>query len=109
MVLLRRGAIPLRLTELSLLPCQPMQTGVGSLNLAQVVGSLAAGALVLGGFWGLFWLKRRRREARNERPPQREKVLRPAGYSAICRAFRWQGTGIPMVLRPEGGGAGGEE
>jgi len=27
-----------------------MQTGVGGLNLAQVVGSLVAGALVLGKF-----------------------------------------------------------
>ena len=62
-----------------------MQTGVGSLNLAQVVGSLVACTLVLGGFWGLFWLKKRRREERKERPPQREKLLRPAGYSAMCR------------------------
>jgi hypothetical protein len=53
--------------------------------LAQVVGSLVACALVLGTFWGLFWLKRRRREERKERPPQREKLLRPAGYSAMCR------------------------
>jgi len=42
--------------------CEPMQTGVGGLNLAQVVGSLVAGAIVLGTFWGLFWLKKRRRE-----------------------------------------------
>ena len=55
------------------------------MNLAQVVGSLVACALVLGTFWGLFWLKRRRREERKERPPQREKLLRPAGYSAMCR------------------------
>jgi uncharacterized iron-regulated membrane protein len=56
-----------------------MQTAVGGLNLAQMVGSLVACALVLGSFWGLFWLKKRRREARNEGPPQREKLLRPAG------------------------------
>jgi uncharacterized protein YneF (UPF0154 family) len=62
-----------------------MQTGIGGLNLAQVVGSLVACALVLGTFWGLFWLKRRRREERKERPPQREKLLRPAGYSAMRR------------------------
>lgn len=62
-----------------------MQTGVGGFNLAQVVGSVVAWALVLGGFWGLFWLKKRRREERKERPPQREKLLRPAGYSAMCR------------------------
>jgi hypothetical protein len=62
-----------------------MQTGIGGLNLAQVVGSLVACALVLGGFYGLFSLKKRRREQRKERPPQREKLLRPAGYSAMCR------------------------
>ena len=55
------------------------------MNWAQVVGSLVAEALVLGTFWGLFWLKKRRREERKERPPQREKLLRPAGYSAMCR------------------------
>jgi uncharacterized protein YneF (UPF0154 family) len=44
-----------------------------------VVGSLGAYALVVGSFWGLFWLKKRRREERKERPPQREKLLRPAG------------------------------
>lgn len=55
------------------------------MNLAQVVGLLVAFALVLGSFWGLFWLKRRRRGERKERPPQREKLLRPAGYSAMCR------------------------
>jgi hypothetical protein len=53
--------------------------------LAQVVGALVACALVLGSFWGLFRLKRRWREERKERPPQREKLLRPAGYSAMCR------------------------
>ena len=62
-----------------------MQTGIGGLNLAQVVGSLVACALVLGGFYGLFSLKKRRREQRKERPPQRDKLLRPAGYSATCR------------------------
>ena len=62
-----------------------MQTGVGGLNLPQVIGSLVACALVLGVFWGLIWLKRRRREERKERPPQREKLLRPAGYSAMRR------------------------
>ena len=41
--------------------------------------------MVLGSFWGLFWVKKRRREERKERPPQREKLLRPVGYSAMCR------------------------
>ena len=49
------------------------------MHLAQVVGSLVACGLVLGSFWGLLWLKKRRREERKERPSQREKLLRPAG------------------------------
>jgi|SRR5208282_5011508 len=74
-----------------------MQTGVGSLNLAQVVGCLVAWALVLGSFWGLFWLKKRRREERNERPPQREKLPQKecglgAGVSGRVRA---EGPGGP--------------
>jgi hypothetical protein len=32
------------------------------------------------------WLVHRRRTARNERPPQKSKLLRPPGYSALCRA-----------------------
>jgi uncharacterized iron-regulated membrane protein len=68
-----------------------MQTGVGGLNLAQVVGSLVACALVLGSFWGLFWLKKRRREERKERPPQREKLMQ-RGMSAGCGIF-WPGSG----------------
>jgi len=32
------------------------------------------------------WLVHRRRTTRNERPPQKSKLLRPAGYSALCRA-----------------------
>jgi hypothetical protein len=56
-----------------------MQTGVGALNTAQVIGSLVACALVPGSFWGLFRLKKWRREERKERPPQRQKLLRPAG------------------------------
>src|SRR5207244_10528771 len=35
--------------------------------------------------FGLFHLQRRRREARKERPPQNEKLLRPPGYSALLK------------------------
>ena len=78
-----------------------MQTGVGGLNLAQVAGSLVACALVLGSFWGLFWLKKQRREERKERPPQQEKLLRPAGYSAMRRidalSERWMSAAAQAV------------
>ena len=81
-----------------------MQTGIGGLNSAQVVGSLVAYALVLGTFWGLFRLKRRRREKRNERPPQREKLLRPAGYSAMCRIDALSEKWMPVVAQAIGAG-----
>ena len=81
-----------------------MQTGFGGLNLAQVVGSLVAGALVLGSFWGLFWPKKRRREERKERPPQREKLLRPAGYSAMRRVEALSEKWMSAAARAVGAG-----
>jgi hypothetical protein len=41
--------------------------------------------LVAATFILLFLFKKRRREARKERPPQKQKLLRPAGYSGLCR------------------------
>jgi hypothetical protein len=38
-----------------------------------------------GAVWLLFRLKQQRKEARGERPPQPEKILRPAGWSALQR------------------------
>src|SRR5579883_1012423 len=50
-----------------------------SANIGGVVGcGVAVAALV-----GIHWLRQRRREARRERAPQAEKILRPAGYSAL--------------------------
>ena len=55
------------------------------LNWAMIAGELVGCALVAGTLVFLFILKKRRREARNERPPQNQKLLRPAGYAAMCR------------------------
>ncbi len=50
-----------------------------------MVGMVAGGALVFAILVGSFRFKQRRREARRERPPQNQKLLRPAGYSAMRR------------------------
>ena len=68
-----------------------MQTGDGGIGWLQVVGAVIGAALVAGVLLGLFWFKKRRREQRRERPPQREKLLRPAGYWAMKQVDeRWE-------------------
>jgi hypothetical protein len=57
----------------------PGQLSSGPIGLTIGVG-LVVGAVAL-----LLWLKRRRRVARNERPPQKAKLLRPPGYSLLMR------------------------
>jgi len=62
-----------------------MQSGPFGLNWVQVAGSLAGAGLVIATVVGLLRLRKWRRDARKERPPQSEKLLRPAGYSAMSR------------------------
>lgn len=62
-----------------------MQPGLFTLNWPQVIGMLAAPALVCGIFFSLFRFERRSREPCREKPPQMEKILRPPGYSAMCK------------------------
>lgn len=50
-----------------------------------VIGVVVGGGFVLGMLFGMVHLRNRRRAARRERPPQKENLLRPAGYSAMCR------------------------
>jgi hypothetical protein len=62
----------------------------------------------------MFLWKRWKEEERNERPPQPDKILRPAGYFAMCKALECQeryrddfpGGGGRFVFRPDGGEAG---
>jgi len=61
---------------------QPGESGFG---WNQLVGEVLAVAAVIGAFVLRRWHKGRRAAARRERPPQQEKVLRPAGYSASCQ------------------------
>jgi len=62
-----------------------METAASEVTLPTLAGALCGGALVVGvSLWAL-WLKKRRRQERDERPPQEEKILRPAGYFAMGR------------------------
>jgi hypothetical protein len=63
---------------------QPGDSGFGW-NMA--IGEVLAAATALGAFVWRLRLRKRRQAARNERPPQSEKILRPAGYSASCRVI----------------------
>jgi len=62
-----------------------MQPAILGLNWNQLLGALLGAAAVVAIIFGLFYLERRRREARKERPPQNEKLLRPPGYSAMLK------------------------
>lgn len=56
---------------------QKEQVGFG---LSEFIGSLAGAGLVLVSLLLIVWFQRRARADRNERPPQKAKLLRPAGY-----------------------------
>jgi MFS family permease len=62
-----------------------MQPALLGLSWNQLLGAVISVAAVVAIIFGLFHLQRRRREARKERPPQTEKLLRPPGYSALLK------------------------
>jgi hypothetical protein len=51
----------------------------------QITGIVLGTGLVVAAFATWAWFKRRSRAARNEKPPQSAKLLRPAGHSLHCR------------------------
>jgi hypothetical protein len=55
------------------------------LTWTQIAWAICGVVIALGGLVGVHKLQERRREARGERPPQSEKILRPAGWSAMLR------------------------
>jgi hypothetical protein len=81
-----------------------MQSGAVGVNWVQVAGVLAALGLIFVTFLCLKWLKNRRQDERGERPPQREKVLRPAGYSAMCRMDDLADELVSAVIQAVGAG-----
>jgi hypothetical protein len=63
-----------------------MEQGAGGgFSTGNGVGAVCGVGVFCGAVWLLFRLKQQRKEARGERPPQPEKILRPAGWSALQR------------------------
>jgi hypothetical protein len=61
------------------------QSGIIGINWSQTFGMMIGAGLTAAIFSTYGWVKRRHKVARNERPPQPAKILRPAGYSLSCR------------------------
>ncbi len=81
------------------LGCLGMQNGLLGLNWTHSVGAVAGCALVVGALFAVVKLKQRRRDARKERPPQEEKILRPAGYYAMERLGELDEKTVGMLTR----------
>src|SRR5882724_2885574 len=76
-----------------------MQSVPFGLNSAQVAGSVAGFGLVIATILAVLRLRKWRRDARNERPPQSEKLLRPAGHSAMRRMDNATDALMPALLQ----------
>ena len=61
------------------------QSGDIGINWNQVLGVMIGVGLTTSIFIVYAWIRRRRKIARNERPPQPTKILRPPGYSLHCQ------------------------
>ena len=61
------------------------QSGTIGFNWGQTLGMVVGAGLTVAIFSAYAWIKRCHKVARNERPPQPTKILRPAGYSLSCR------------------------
>jgi hypothetical protein len=61
-----------------------MQAAVG-VNWDQIIGMICGAGFVFAVFLMIAWRRRRRKAIFLERPPQRAKLRRPAGYSLQCR------------------------
>src|ERR1700692_2675776 len=60
------------------------QSEAGGIGWPQIIGATMGAGLVVVTFATLAWFKHRSKAARNERPPQSAKLLRPAGHSLHC-------------------------
>jgi hypothetical protein len=78
------------------------QTGEIGFERGQIIGIVIGAGLVAAVFACIMNLKRRRKAARNERPPQPTKILRPPGYSLSCHiddlAEKWGSAVMQSIL-----------
>jgi hypothetical protein len=81
-----------------------MEPGVTGVNWQVAGGAMLGGAVAVGTLLGLSWWKRRARAARGDRPPQEEKILRPAGYFAMCKLDELSDKLLDMILQSLAGG-----
>ena len=75
-----------------------MTPTIPALGWSQLVGMFGGMGVILLSVIGLLQLKRRRQQLRKERPPQREKLLRPPGNSALSRIDDFQDKLIMALL-----------
>src|SRR5260370_1057833 len=68
-------------------PKMPRMTEAGPFGIywGGIIGGAIGCGVAVAGLVGLHLLRQRRKEARKERAPQSERILRPAGYSALRR------------------------
>ncbi len=82
-----------------------MDAGSSGLNWPQVIGSAALPCVVLGIVYWFVWYREQAKEKRRERPPQEEKILRRAGYFALCRIEDLNGRLMFALMEALGAGA----
>src|ERR1700753_3465246 len=81
------------------------QLEVPALGVGQIIGIAFGGVSVTAAFGALVWLRHRSRIARNERPPQRTKIRRPAGHSLSCRIDELSEKLTSSIMQAIAGGA----
>jgi hypothetical protein len=81
-----------------------MQAGEFGLSWTQFMGGMLGCVAVAGALSGVLWHRQRRRHEINERPPQEEKILRPAGYFAMRQVEEHQEELLWAILQALGAG-----
>jgi hypothetical protein len=81
------------------------QLAVPALGTEQIIGIFVWGVSVTAAFGALAWFRRRSRIARDERPPQRTKILHPAGHSLSCRIDELSDALTSSIMQATAGGA----
>ncbi|MGH7972022.1 MAG: hypothetical protein ACREIC_25195, partial [Limisphaerales bacterium] len=62
-----------------------MQPSVSGITGEQMIGAVMGCGVVVAVVYYFLWFRERRKAERYERPPQEQKILRPAGFHAMCK------------------------